>query len=777
LNLSHYGVLYSWNNNQPTPGQLRAGISLSAGVPGPTFGQYISDTNIQFAPSSLTVPQPSVYYNIYEWMSNQTLDTATQGYNITGNMMVNGHLYQMTQSDEFANANGSTWGYQFGAEALNTSTYKLPYFILTNAVQEMPTFTIGSSSAFSANFSTITQVPYETINAYNGNLSQNEVTYQISAGSFSVIQVYYNASWTFFSATFSATASPINNVPNHFVLLDGVDLNPVYITFIQPPITKPVTTISVAQVQGLTTLKPDNSTRYSFSLRLAGTPLSSDYMNATAQSSSFEIFNAQTGFFISQGFVSVNGSTLQESFTTVSAGDYYYVLSSSPTINGKTYTLQYGGTFNVSQSVNISHGLGINILGPPSIVQNTPSQYRIIERYANNSLLSGNDTNSTIKNMTIQIGSIYEKPFYLSNGIVNFTVNISTPGNYFINAGVTPTLLGNAKGYAQNEISFNVTNKPIRVNNNMLLSLNAPSGTLIANVPYHYSASVSYVNNSAMNASDTQQTAKNMNITVFNFNTKIAYGSAIYLSSGVIGFNLSLPAGNYFIVVTVNPEMIGGLNVSSKESMAVNIVSQTGVGMSIHISTPTGGAQTGQPFVSYISITILNGTQLSFSQTQGIANHLVVDVYSPASIYLISPLLTVQSPGKILFSLNFSKIGEYTISVSFNGTINGRHASAAASDQVLLTSYQPGTSAWQQILSGFSNIFVQVTIGIIVTLMIYFGGKALVGRRTERKQMDNATVATVRGNLITDDIRKNGEPITIKKRDMKRIEKELKDGD
>ena len=103
LNLSHYGVLYAWNNNQPTPGQLRAGISLTTGVPGPTFGQGISNTTIIFSPSSLTVPQPSGQYTVYEWMSNQTLNTAENNYNITGNMMVNGHLYQATMNGEFGN--------------------------------------------------------------------------------------------------------------------------------------------------------------------------------------------------------------------------------------------------------------------------------------------------------------------------------------------------------------------------------------------------------------------------------------------------------------------------------------------------------------------------------------------------------------------------------------------------------------------------------------------------------------------------------------------------
>ena len=77
LSLSHYGVLYTWNNNQPTSGYIVIGSSINSGVPGAELGQVISNTTIQFAPSSFTVPQPSGYYNVYQWMSNQTLDSAS----------------------------------------------------------------------------------------------------------------------------------------------------------------------------------------------------------------------------------------------------------------------------------------------------------------------------------------------------------------------------------------------------------------------------------------------------------------------------------------------------------------------------------------------------------------------------------------------------------------------------------------------------------------------------------------------------------------------------
>ena len=230
FNLSHYGILYAWNNNQPTSGDLEAGISLIEGVPGPTLGQDISNTSIRFAPSSFTDPQPSGYYTIYEWMSNQTVNSATNDYNITGNMMVNGHLYQEAMPDEFSNKPSQTWGYQFGAEQLNTTTYKLPYFILTNEINDMPTYSIGTSSIFQANATTSST--FSGASGLQYNSTYQYFTYDIPlAPSTNYVTVIWNSTWLLSNA-YPSTFLPVSG--NFITFEDLQGFGSIEVQLIEP---------------------------------------------------------------------------------------------------------------------------------------------------------------------------------------------------------------------------------------------------------------------------------------------------------------------------------------------------------------------------------------------------------------------------------------------------------------------------------------------------------------------------------------------------------------
>jgi PKD repeat protein len=139
-------------------------------------------------------------------MSNQTVNSATNDYNITGNMMVNGHLYQEAMPDEVRNKTSETWGYQFGAEQLNTTTYKLPYFILTNEINDMPTFTIG------AGVPAYTYQWYLNGNAVSGATNSTYTTSFASSGSNSIYVILTDgAGNTVQSSTLTET---VNSAPS-----------------------------------------------------------------------------------------------------------------------------------------------------------------------------------------------------------------------------------------------------------------------------------------------------------------------------------------------------------------------------------------------------------------------------------------------------------------------------------------------------------------------------------------------------------------------------------
>ncbi|MGC8533805.1 MAG: hypothetical protein ACP5MV_04240, partial [Candidatus Parvarchaeum sp.] len=145
LDLSHYGILVQWNNYN-NGGTIYYGISINAGVPGPTFGQIANESTI------ISAPPPRVYapYNgqfySYFWMSNETLNTTSDSYDVTGNWLINGKLYQNYLVNEFGNRLSETWGYEFGYAQGNTDTYPLHVYALTNAVNQMPFVRFGGVS-------------------------------------------------------------------------------------------------------------------------------------------------------------------------------------------------------------------------------------------------------------------------------------------------------------------------------------------------------------------------------------------------------------------------------------------------------------------------------------------------------------------------------------------------------------------------------------------------------------------------------------------------------
>ena len=143
LALSHYGVLIEWNNYN-NGGTIHYGISINSGVPGPTFGQIANTSTIETAPPPrVYIPYNGQFYS-YFWMSNQTLNTTSNAYDVTGNWLLNGKLYKNYLVNEFGNNPSSMWGYEFGYAQGDTDTYPLHVYALTNAVASMPSIIFGS---------------------------------------------------------------------------------------------------------------------------------------------------------------------------------------------------------------------------------------------------------------------------------------------------------------------------------------------------------------------------------------------------------------------------------------------------------------------------------------------------------------------------------------------------------------------------------------------------------------------------------------------------------
>ena len=335
----------------------------------------------------------------------------------------------------------------------------------------MPTYTIGAGSIFQANITSITQVPQFTTQEDPSNGSLEYVIYQIPSGNYPYVDIYYNASWTFFSANFNATASPSVQTNYNTIFLNTVTFNPFAITFIQPIPIKKTNTISVTQVRGLTSLTPSTSqVQYTFSLQLNGGNLQYGLINNTASSGTFQIFNASTGLLYGDGFLSnqlYNQSAMAVNFTADLQGTYYYVLSSTPTYKGSQYSLQYTGKFNVTSSLKFTNGLHPTLTGVTSITQNTNNSYKLTIAYNNGTLINGSDSVKVLKNLSIQLQQSTTliatlKANEISNGTFIIYLDEATAGNYFIVVTISPTLIGSLTASAQTDIAITVN--PVALN-------------------------------------------------------------------------------------------------------------------------------------------------------------------------------------------------------------------------------------------------------------------------------------------------------------------------
>jgi hypothetical protein len=139
-NLSLYGVLIG---SAPfTLSHENLGISLTAGVPGPTFGIAGNNTNFESAPPPYVLFSNTGQEDFYMWMSNQTLSGSV--YNVVGNFMVGSTLKSIKLNSEFVNNPSEVWGYQLAELENNGWGQDYYYIAITKATQVIPSVSFGS---------------------------------------------------------------------------------------------------------------------------------------------------------------------------------------------------------------------------------------------------------------------------------------------------------------------------------------------------------------------------------------------------------------------------------------------------------------------------------------------------------------------------------------------------------------------------------------------------------------------------------------------------------
>ena len=771
-------TFYVWSNglgdiffdaNQNGTGQMLR-FDTRSGVHDSQFASTNSWTSWNEPPSNTYTPSASRWYEgVIHFNSNGTVigywSYATQnayGQNATS-------YYTVAHDGGYIGFIGDQLGssyitYWNGVQVNGTA---IP--LTDMGVSPMPTYTIGSGSVFLANSSLLNYPSAGNTEPYNSTYER--VLYTIpDAFNYNYMTLYYNDTWTFLYADPSyETVYP----QYHAITFSGISgVSSVEVTMLQPIIKKVEPgAVSVSQIKGFSILSPGAPVSYSFALSSQGSPLPSSVISGLSSSSSFEFFSASTGLLEGEGFISPDGSNLNVNFTAPSAGLYYFKFSGSYEYNAVDYSFSYSGTFNSSTSKIYSEGLDVKVIAPSSLTVNSNATLLFQLYFPNGTSPDSAETSSILANSSLSLksGNITLSKYNSFTLAANFSEPI--PDNYTLEFKVSKTMIsGNAISYIQ-LISIPVVPKAVHVNNNMKMSVSGPS-SLIAGVPSSYIITFLTGNGTPFNSSETSNALKGLNITVKLYSKNIAYGNASIISNGSAAFNLTLPVGTYYLLITDSLALPSG-NASSQQSLIITVVNQTSRGLSITISI-AGTVERGHATQGIISVAYTDGTYMSYLDTISISKSIIINVYTASGTYLYSPDASAQSPGKIAFDINISTPGSYTVYASYNGTVSGVHAAGSSSQSLSVVNYNPSQNTLSTITSWLDAFWIDIVSGIATAFIIWFGAKVLLGRKSAKKSLISTAAATTIGIANYENMKKSGQKIPINAKDYKDINKDIR---
>jgi hypothetical protein len=646
----------------------------------------------------------------------------------------------------------------------------ISYMIVASPLTiQMPTTSIGAGSVFQANSSLLNYPSAGNTEPYNATYER--VIYTIpDSFNYNYMTLYYNASWSFLYADPSYGTDFPQYHAYTFANISGVGT--IEITMLQPIVQKAQPgSVSVSQTRGLSILTPGSTANYTFALLSQGSPPPSAVVNGLASTSSYEYFDASTGLLAGVGFITAYGSDLNVTFTAPPPGLYYYKFTGSYEYTGIDYSFSYSGSFNSSTSRIFSEGLDVKVISPSSMTVGSNSTLFFQLYFPNGTSPTAGETSSILGNSSLtlhgkNITLVQYNSFTLS---ANFSE--SSPANYTLQFQVTRTIIsGVGISYIQ-IISIPVLPAPVHANSNMKMSISGPT-TLISGVPSPFTLTFLTGTGVPFNLTETQSADKDLNITVKIYTKIFSTATAAVISNGTAAFNLSLPSGTYYLLVSTHLVLPSG-NASSEQSMVLTVTNQTSRGLFISISIP-GSIEKGHSTQGTISLSFTDGSYMSYSDTLTIASGMALNLYTSSGTYLYSPALTVQQPGKLSFTLNLSSLGSYTIYAQYNGTVSGYHAAGSASQTVTAVNYNPTQDSLSEVGAFLDNFWLNIVETIFATLAIYIGSKIFLGRRSDKKTFNTTAAATTVGMANYEELKRSGQKIPINKKDYKDINRDIR---
>jgi len=218
----------------------------------------------------------------------------------------------------------------------------------------------------------------------------------------------------------------------------------------------------------------------------------------------------------------------------------------------------------------VAHYMRMVIAGGTHATVGSPYNYSLFVEFANGTSMNLAETGWVYSNLSLAVynGTAAASLAGYSAGVIYFTVNYSTVGNFVIVAKSHAAIPETA--YAQSILS--VVTEP-RLSVNMILSVSGPS-SFQKNTTAYYVVAVAYPNGTSMDSTDTLLVLNNMQVQLFRNGQFFSLETPYYIQPGKIGIklNLSQIGSNYVLDVLVTTFSLNGHNTSAQATTSFSVL-------------------------------------------------------------------------------------------------------------------------------------------------------------------------------------------------------------
>ena len=357
----------------------------------------------------------------------------------------------------------------------------------------------------------------------------------------------------------------------------------------------------------------------------------------------------------------VKGNILYVNFSSTEAGYFTFSLASALLAKDIQYSITYSNPITISEPSITSNGMHLYVSGPSTVKPLSSANYFVTLYYENGTSFNATNTKWALTNLTVALytstGTLVgdQTATSISNGIIQFTVNVSA-GNYYVIA--TTHLDDPLYVSASNVIDINA---PTSIAQMSVIAVDAPSNALtnqsISYIFQFYLSDGKYLNS-------TQISALLANSTI-GIRNSLSLTHTTYINGNTLYVNFSSTEAGYFTFSFSSSMLLANVLYTTAYSspIAINEPALISNGMHLYI-TGSSGISAGNSTNYFITLDYINGTSFNTHSTSEALANLTISLYTSSGTLVRTITATSTSAGIIQFAVNVTSGMYYIIATT-----------------------------------------------------------------------------------------------------------------